>query len=125
MGLAAAVLARKHGVAVAATTRRPESEQILRENGADHVFIDSGQIADDVRRTFAGGVDRVLELVGTTTLVDSLKAAGRHGVVCMTGMVGDQWEFDDDGLMRCRDMSANDIPIAEHERRLATDAVIG
>ena len=37
----------------------------------------------------------------------------------------EHWEFDDDGLMRRRDMSANDIPIAEHERRLATDAAIG
>ena len=30
----------------------------------------------------------------------------------------EHWEFDDDGLMRRRDMSANDIPIAESERRL-------
>ncbi len=29
----------------------------------------------------------------------------------------EHWEFDDDGLMRRRDMSANDIPIAESERR--------
>ena len=28
------------------------------------------------------------------------------------------WEFDADGLMRRRDASINDIPIAEHERRL-------
>jgi uncharacterized protein len=27
------------------------------------------------------------------------------------------WEFDDDGLMRCRDMSANDCRIVETERR--------
>ncbi len=37
----------------------------------------------------------------------------------------EHWEFDDDGLMRRRDMSANDTPIAEQERRLATDAAIG
>ena len=30
----------------------------------------------------------------------------------------EHWEFDDDGLMSRRDMSANDIPIAESERRL-------
>jgi len=30
----------------------------------------------------------------------------------------EHWEFDDDGLMRRRDMSANDIPIDESERRL-------
>lgn len=29
----------------------------------------------------------------------------------------EHWEFDDDGLMRRRDMSANDIPIQETERR--------
>ena len=28
-----------------------------------------------------------------------------------------EWEFDGDGLMRRRDMSANDIPIHESERR--------
>ena len=29
----------------------------------------------------------------------------------------EHWEFDADGLMRRRDMSANDIPIQESERR--------
>lgn len=29
----------------------------------------------------------------------------------------EHWEFDDEGLMRRRDMSANDYPIAESERR--------
>lgn len=30
----------------------------------------------------------------------------------------EHWEFDDDGLMRRRDMSANDIPIEASERQL-------
>ena len=30
----------------------------------------------------------------------------------------EHWEFDEEGLMRRRDMSANDIPIDESERRL-------
>jgi len=30
----------------------------------------------------------------------------------------EQWEFNDDGLMQRRDMSANDIPIVENERRI-------
>ncbi|MCP3143452.1 nuclear transport factor 2 family protein [Pyxidicoccus xibeiensis] len=29
----------------------------------------------------------------------------------------EHWEFDPEGLMRRRDMSANDLPIAEEERR--------
>ncbi|MFB5621044.1 MAG: DUF1348 family protein, partial [Nitrosopumilus sp.] len=28
------------------------------------------------------------------------------------------WEFDNDGLMCRRDMSANDVPILESERRI-------
>jgi len=30
----------------------------------------------------------------------------------------EHWEFDEDGLMHRRDMSANDIPIKEPERRI-------
>jgi len=29
----------------------------------------------------------------------------------------EHWEFDEEGLMRIRDMSANDIPIVESQRR--------
>ena len=94
VGLTAAILAKKLGATVITTTRKPERETMLKANGADHVVIDDGQIADTVRGLLRTGVDRVLELIGTTTLLDSLIAAGRGGVVCMTGMVGDSWEFE-------------------------------
>ena len=94
VGLAAAVLAKKQGATVAATTRKADREAMLKDNGADHVFIDSGEVAGDVRRVFPEGVDKVLELVGTTTLLDSLQCAARFGSVCMTGMVGNAWELD-------------------------------
>src|SRR5215211_557427 len=32
-------------------------------------------------------------------------------------LMNEHWEFDDSGLMRIRDMSANDYPIKESERR--------
>ena len=67
---------------------------MLIKNGADEVFVDSGRIADAVRATHPGGVERVLELVGTTTLEDSLRCAAPGGSVCMTGMVGNAWEFE-------------------------------
>ena len=94
VGLMAAILARKQGATVAATTRKPDREAMLKTNGADHVFIDSGEIANDVHQVFPDGVDKVLELVGTTTLLDSLQCVARFGSVCMTGMVGDAWEFE-------------------------------
>ena len=93
VGLAATVLAKRQGATVAATTRKADRESMLRDNGADHVFIDNGEIAGDVRRVFPDGVDKVLELIGTTTLLDSLQSAARFGSVCMTGMVGNAWEL--------------------------------
>jgi NADPH:quinone reductase-like Zn-dependent oxidoreductase len=95
VGLAAAAIATQHGVKVAATTRRPEREALLRASGVEQVFIDSGIIAQQVREVFPRGVDKVLELVGTTTLADSLRCAKQRGIVCMTGMVGNKWSFDE------------------------------
>src|SRR5215467_13195176 len=94
VGLAAAAIAKRHSACVAATTRRPEREKLLRANGVDQVFIDTGSIAEQVREVSPGGVDKVLELVGTTTLVDSLQCARPRAIVCMTGMVGNKWWFD-------------------------------
>jgi NADPH:quinone reductase-like Zn-dependent oxidoreductase len=94
VGLAAAAIARSHGATVAATTRRAEHEALLRGSGVEQVFIDTGKIAKQVKEVFPRGVDKVLELVGTTTLADSLQCARQRGIVCMTGMVGDKWAFD-------------------------------
>jgi NADPH:quinone reductase-like Zn-dependent oxidoreductase len=95
VGLAAAAIAKNHGAFVAATTRNPERNKLLLASGADQVFIDTGSIAERVREVCAGGVDKVLELVGTTTLKDSLRCANQRGIVCMTGIVGNKWSFDD------------------------------
>jgi len=95
VGLAAAAIAKNHGAIVASTTRRPDREQLLRSSGADQVFIDAGAIAEQVKEVFPSGVDKVLELIGTTTLSDSLRCAKQRGIVCMTGMVGNKWSFDD------------------------------
>ena len=95
VGLAAAAIAKNHGAVVASTTRRPDREQLLRSSGADQVFIDTGAIAEQVKEVFPSGVDKVLELIGTTTLSDSLRCAKQRGIVCMTGMVGNKWSFED------------------------------
>jgi NADPH:quinone reductase-like Zn-dependent oxidoreductase len=95
VGLAAAAIAKWHGILVAATTRKPQRGDLLRTSGADQVFIDTGSIAAQVKEVFPEGVDKVLGLVGTTTLKDSLCSAKPHGIVCMTGMVGNKWSIDD------------------------------
>jgi len=94
VGLAAAAIAKNHGAYVAATTRNPDREELLRSSGVDQVFIDTGSIAEQVKEVCLNGIDKVLELVGTTTLKDSLRCAKQRGIVCMTGIVGNKWSFD-------------------------------
>ena len=94
VGLAAAAIAKNHGALVAATTRNPDREKLLRAHGVDQVFIDTGSIAKQVNEVCSNGVDKVLELVGVTTLKDSLRCAKLRGIVCMTGIVGNKWSFD-------------------------------
>ncbi|HTW25930.1 MAG TPA: zinc-binding alcohol dehydrogenase family protein [Acetobacteraceae bacterium] len=94
VGLAAAAIAKRHGAPVMSTTRNQGRVEMVRNNGADQVFLDTGVIASQVREVCSGGAAKVLELVGTTTLADSLQCARSGGIVCMTGMVGNKWSFD-------------------------------
>lgn len=94
VGLAAAAIAKAHGAVVAATSRRADRGEMLRNAGAERVFIDSGTIAPQVKTELDGGADKVLELIGTTTLEDSLRCAKEPGIVCMTGIVGNKWTID-------------------------------
>jgi len=94
VGLAAAAIAKSRGAFVVATTRKPGRDKLLRASGVDQVFIDTGSIAEQVKEVCSGGIDKVLELVGTTTLQDSLRCAKQRGIVCMTGMVGNKWAID-------------------------------
>lgn len=93
VGLAAAAIAKNRGARVISTTRNPGRVELLKQAGADEAIIDVGRIAEAVNAV-SGGAHKVLELVGTTTLADSLQCARRNGIVCMTGMVGDKWSLD-------------------------------
>jgi NADPH:quinone reductase-like Zn-dependent oxidoreductase len=95
VGLAAAAIAKSHGAFVAATSRRADREAMLLSNGADQVFTDGGDISGEIHDVSKDGFDKVLELVGTTTLLDSLKCTRRNGIVCMIGMVGNEWVLKD------------------------------
>lgn len=95
IGLAAAAIAARRGASVVSTTRQAEREALLRDAGAEDVVLDTGAIAAEVQRRWPGGVDKVLELVGTTTLVDTLHCAKSGGAVCMTGIVGNAWTIRD------------------------------
>jgi NADPH:quinone reductase-like Zn-dependent oxidoreductase len=91
VGLAAAAIAKKHDAWIGMTTRNAERTKLLLESGADQVFVDNGAIAQQAKNQ----IDKVLELIGTTTLLDSLRCVRPGGIVCMTGIVGNKWSFDE------------------------------
>jgi NADPH:quinone reductase-like Zn-dependent oxidoreductase len=95
VGMATAVLARQRGMTVLSTTRDPAKRAALADVKPDHVLIDDGNVAAQVRRIFPGGVDTALELVGTPTLPDTLRSVRVHGVVCFTGMLSNKWMVRD------------------------------
>lgn len=95
IGMATAVLAKQRGLTVLSTTRNPNKRGALEAVGVDHVIIDDGQVAGLVRAILPDGVDNALELIGTPTLPDTLKATRVHGVVCFTGMLSNEWTVKD------------------------------
>lgn len=95
VGMLATQLAKKSGLIVLATTRNQDKEPLLLNNGADHVLIEDGNLAVKVKVIYPQGVDKVLELVGTATLKDSLHCTVLGGIVCMTGMLSEQWSVAD------------------------------
>jgi NADPH:quinone reductase len=95
VGMATAVLAKRRGMTVLSTTRSPDKAEALQQSGVDHVVIDDGEVAPRVREIAPNGVDKALELIGTPTLPDTLRATRVHGVVCFTGMLSNQWTVRD------------------------------
>lgn len=93
IGLTTLVMAKAAGLHVISTSRSEAKVAMLREAGAAEVVIDDGALGPGIRRGHPDGVDRVLELIGATTLLDSLQCARPGGVVCMTGILGGQWEL--------------------------------
>ena len=95
VGMFAAVLAKRRGITVLATTRNPAKAKALTAIGVDHVLIDDGAIAPQVREILPEGVDNALELVGTPSLPDTLRSVRKLGVVCFSGILSNEWIVKD------------------------------
>ena len=92
VGLAAISLAKALGLEVTATSR-PKSFEAKRGAIADAgatPWIDESNLSEkDVQ------FDKVLELVGTTTLIDSLAMLKPNGICCFTGILGNAWSLEE------------------------------
>jgi NADPH:quinone reductase-like Zn-dependent oxidoreductase len=86
VGMAAASIASGYGVETTATTRRRYKIDALTVAGVDHVLVDEdGSLAASVHAMWPDGPDHVLDLVGASTAVDSLRLVRRGGTVCVAG----------------------------------------
>ena len=88
VALAAMQLAKSINVKTVATTRDEQKIEFLKENGADYVIIENDNFENQLKSYFPQGIDKVLELIGASTLKSSLKSLKQEGTVCMTGCLG-------------------------------------
>jgi NADPH:quinone reductase-like Zn-dependent oxidoreductase len=95
VGLAAASIASGYGVETAATTRRQDRTGALAAAGADYAFVDDGgSLPASLHAIWPEGPDYVLDLVGASTAVDSLRLVRRGGTVCAAGSLSG-WAIPD------------------------------
>ena len=87
LGLAAINIACSLGARVMATTRNKSRFKILAELGATPM-LDAPDLSEHIRQNHSGGIDAVLDIVGTTTIIDSLAMVRYGGRACLAGFLG-------------------------------------
>ena len=117
LGQASINVAMERGLRVLATTRSRERFELLESLGARPV-LDSSALASELRGLIPGGVDAVLDIVGTTTVLDSLRMVRYGGRVALAGFLGGGQALPAMDLLR-------DLPSGVQLSFLATAFVLG
>ncbi|WP_040529409.1 zinc-binding dehydrogenase [Lactobacillus ultunensis] len=93
VGLTASILAHHMGAKVIATTRNPNKLDTLKQLGIDYPVLDDKNFKKSVKE-ITPQVDKVLELVGFSTLFEDMSFLKQGGYCCFTGALGGQWTLD-------------------------------
>lgn len=88
LGQAAVNIAAHAGARVIATTRNSSRAPMLERLGAKEVLLESPGLAKRVGDLHPQGIDAVLDIVGNTTVLDSLDMLKRGGQACLVGFLG-------------------------------------
>lgn len=89
LGQAAINIAAAIGdVTVLASTRDPKRRARLESLGCHKVYIEQAGLGETLRAEYPRGIDSVMDIVGNSTLLDSLKMARKGGRVCNAGFLG-------------------------------------
>jgi NADPH:quinone reductase-like Zn-dependent oxidoreductase len=87
LGQAAINIAVDLGARVIATTRNAARRPLLESLGASEILIEAGKLSKRVREMHPRGVDAVLDVIGNSTVLDSLAMARRSGRVAVVGLL--------------------------------------
>jgi NADPH:quinone reductase-like Zn-dependent oxidoreductase len=88
LGQAAVNIAAHAGAQVIATTRNADRFRTLEAIGAQTAVLEGPDLSGRICQLHPEGVDGVLDLVGTSTVLDSLASVRPDGRVCMAGFLG-------------------------------------
>ncbi|TWB82367.1 NADPH:quinone reductase-like Zn-dependent oxidoreductase [Nitrospirillum amazonense] len=88
LGQAAVNIAADLGVLAIGTTRRYARAGLIEAAGAHAAMIEGPELSTTLRREHKDGVDAVLDIVGNSTVLDSLAMLKRDGEVCLIGFLG-------------------------------------
>ena len=88
VGIVALQLAKAMGAKVISTTRSEKKADLLRGYGADDVILEGEDFRKRFLEKYPAGATKVLELIGASTLSESLRLTATHGIVCHTGLLG-------------------------------------
>jgi NADPH:quinone reductase len=88
LGQAAVDIAAHAGARVIATTRKAARVPTLEALGASKVLLEAAELSKPVREVHPEGIDAVLDIVGNSTVLDSLSTLKRNGRACLVGFLG-------------------------------------
>jgi len=87
------IAAATDGVTVLASTRDPQRQALLESLGCSEVLIEQPALSDTLRAKYPHGIDSIMDIIGNTTLLDSLQMAKKGGTVCNAGFLGGSEPF--------------------------------
>jgi NADPH:quinone reductase-like Zn-dependent oxidoreductase len=99
LGQALVNIARGLEIRVLATTRSREKAKILERLGAEPL-VERADLSSEVRKRIPTGVDGVVDVIGTSTLLDSFKMVRYRGRVALAGFLGGAAPLAFDPLMQ-------------------------
>lgn len=88
LGQAAVNIAAERGARIIATTRNARRAGELEALGAGEVMVETAELAARIRERHPDGLNAVLDIVGNTTILDSLATLTRGGHACVVGFLG-------------------------------------